>query len=274
MGKESFSFFGFFKGFAHIIFLYKLIPYFSEKKKAEDYNENVYPKELEEFSVKKAEYQEKYDKELAEYNKKYNARNESRKNAIDSIVKEYEPEAEAEAARQQEEYDLKTRDFKAEIRELDAVIATYTGFDDSVAFDPKNFTTYELGALINVIEDCRASDIKEAMQLIREEERQERYEEQRREDARRQAEEATKREAEQKRRMEYIEERRNRELDEHNKEVEKTLKASALAQARATCMGCVMRDVCSHMITGDVPLNCTMYRGTGFRYLGDNNKKK
>ena len=273
MGKESFSFFGFFKGFLHIIFLYKLIPYFSEKKKVEDYNENVYPVEYEKYEREKAEYQAQYDKEFTEFKEKSEARINARNSIIERKLEEYEPEAEVEAERQKAEYDSKTKEYRDEIEKLDAVIATYTGFDDSVAFHPDNFTVSELKDLISIIEDCRAGNIKEAMQLIREEERQERLEEQRREDARRQAEEAAQREAEQNRRMEYIEERRSRELDEHNKEVEKTLKASAQAQARAACMGCVMRDVCSHMITGDVPLNCTMYRGTGFRYLGDNNKK-
>ena len=140
-----------------------------------------------------------------------------------------------------------------------------------MAFHPDNFTEYELRDLIDVIEDCRASNIKEAMQLIREEERQERYEEQRREDAQRQAEEAALREEEQNRRMAAIERDRLDAMEKQNRETQKILNASAISQARAACMGCVFKDTCSHMITGDIPLNCSKYRGKGF-YL-DRNKK-
>ena len=271
LNKDSFRFTGFFKGFMHIAFLYKLIPYFINKNKAKDYNENVYPKELDKYTHDKAEYQEKYDRELAEYNEIVKAKEEARSRGIESIIKEYEPEAEKEAYRQKKDYDCKVIKLQEELKELDDKIATYTGFDDSVAFHPDNFTIYELRDLIDVIEDCRASNIKEAMQLIREEERQERYEEQRREEAERQAEEAARLTEEHNLRMAEIERDRLDAMEKQNRETQKLLNASAISQARAACMGCVFKDTCSHMITGDVPIKCSKYRGTGF--YADRNKK-
>ena len=273
--KKSFSFKGFWLGFVHIFNLYKLPAYFSEKKTAEKYNSNVYPKLYEEYEKEYNEAKIAFEKESAEYEKEYakytenvKKRNDERKASIDKLISEYTKEANEIAEKSKKEYDEKVKSIDLQIAEIDKKIKPYSKIDESIMFDPNAYSAADIGKIVAVIDKGRASSLKEAINVYLDDQRKEDEEWQRQKEAEEMARiaeyEADQRAAEIKRHnreMEYQAEQTAKQAKKEQEVLFGMQKAQALNEARRLCQSCIYKGSCHHVILGDPPINCTKYRG-------------
>ncbi len=231
---DSFSFKGFWLGFAHIFKLFLLPKYNKDKKEVERYNSIIYPKMMEEYGIACEKAKKKYEEDCARYEKEmdiYRANLEKqqieRESIINGIVEKYVNENREAAKKAEIEYIEKTSPLNEKIAELDKKIQEYSDIDEEVLFNPNLYNSEDIEELIEIIERGRASSLKEAVNIKLDEDRKDNEERQRRMEADRMARieeqkvEAANRAAEETRRhnmeVEYDQQQRTRQEAEYQR---------------------------------------------------------
>ena len=254
-GNENFKFKGLFLGFTQI---FKISKYKEEKLAVDTYKE---------AQAEYAKVEQKYEKDLAEYNAAYQAHKRAREAAEEKFMAEAEVEAKKTVSELKKEYDAKVAGFDGELKKIDEEIETYPELDDEIIYQKDKYDSGTIRTFIEILEAGRASSLKEAINVCLEDRRkraEERNRQQEAEERQRALEEQNDLMRERNRQAEIHEREMARQAQIQSEIAEKESERRARAekeQAQATakllCSRCKWKENCTNRFYP--PANCSRY---------------